>query len=134
MFFSLFEGGDFTNHNGTGGKSIYGEKFADENFQLKHTGMGTLSMANAGPNTNGSQFFICTASTDWWALSRPVISVLKVSYILNWCPFLPRLNGKHVVFGKVVEGIDVVKAIEKQGTKSGSPKAKVVIADCGELK
>ncbi|KAL4004287.1 signal-regulatory protein beta 2 [Sarotherodon galilaeus] len=95
----MCQGGDFTNHNGTGGKSIYGEKFPDENFQLKHT----------GPNTNGSQFFICTASTDW-------------------------LNGKHVVFGNVVEGIDVVKAMEKQGTKSGTTKAKIVIADCGELK
>lgn len=104
----MCQGGDFTNGDGTGGESIYGETFPDENFIEKHTGPGILSMANAGPNTNGSQFFLCTIKTDW-------------------------LDGKHVVFGKVIEGLEVVQKIEAVGSEDGTTSHEVTIADSGEL-
>ncbi|RNC40086.1 cyclophilin, partial [Trypanosoma cruzi] len=107
----MIQGGDITRGNGTGGESIYGMNFRDESFSGKagkHTGVGCLSMANAGPNTNGSQFFICTANTPW-------------------------LDGKHVVFGRVTEGIDVVRRVERLGSESGKTRGRIIIADCGEV-
>uniref|UniRef100_F1MNW5 Peptidyl-prolyl cis-trans isomerase n=1 Tax=Bos taurus TaxID=9913 RepID=F1MNW5_BOVIN len=104
----MCQGGDFTCHNGTGGKSIYGKKFYDENFILKHTGPGTLSMVNAGPNTNSSQFFICTAKTEW-------------------------LDGMYVVFGKVKEGMDIVEAMECFGSRNGKTSKRITISDCGKI-
>ena len=104
----MAQGGDFTLGDGRGGESIYGNKFQDENFKLKHTKPYLLSMANAGPNTNGSQFFITFKETSW-------------------------LDGRHTVFGEVLEGFDVVDALEKIGTGSGTPKKKAVIVESGEL-
>ncbi|XP_039085870.1 peptidyl-prolyl cis-trans isomerase A-like [Hyaena hyaena] len=104
----MCQGGDFTCHKCTGGKSIYREKFDDENFILKNTGLGILSMANAGPNMNGSQFFICTTKTDW-------------------------LDGKQVVFGKVKEGMSIVEAMEHFGSRNGKMSKKITIADCRQI-
>jgi len=104
----MIQGGDFTDGNGRGGESIYGTKFQDENFKLKHEAPMYLSMANAGPNTNGSQFFITTVKTAW-------------------------LDGKHVVFGKIIDGVDVVKKAEGVGSNSGQPSKIVTISDSGEL-
>jgi peptidyl-prolyl cis-trans isomerase A (cyclophilin A)/peptidyl-prolyl isomerase F (cyclophilin D) len=104
----MCQGGDFTNENGTGGKSIYGNKFEDENFEIGHGGPGTLSMANAGPNTNGSQFFVCVADTSF-------------------------LDGKHCVFGKVTSGMDVIQKMEAVGSQSGQTRQPVRVAASGEL-
>lgn len=105
----MAQGGDFTRGNGKGGESIYGEKFADENFTLKHDSPGVLSMANAGKDTNGSQFFLCVTETPW-------------------------LDGKHCVFGKVISGMDVVAAIEQVGSESGRTRVPCVISDSGQLR
>ena len=104
----MAQGGDFTKGNGTGGKSIYGSKFEDENFTYKHEGKGILSMANAGPNTNGSQFFLCFIPCDW-------------------------LDGAHVVFGRVVDNLDFLGDMEAVGSKSGATSKTVEIVDCGQL-
>nr|BAN64306.1 cyclophilin, putative [Babesia bovis] len=104
----MCQGGDITNHNGTGGMSIYGRRFNDEDFSVKHSVPGLLSMANSGPNTNGSQFFITTVPCPW-------------------------LDGKHTVFGEVSEGMDVVKKMERYGSGSGATTKEVKIVDCGQL-
>ncbi|XP_050659270.1 peptidyl-prolyl cis-trans isomerase A-like [Macaca thibetana thibetana] len=104
----MCQGGDLTRHNGSGGKFVYRDKFDDENFILKHTGPGILSMANARPNTNASQFFICAAKTE-------------------------RLDGKHVVSGKVKEGMKIVEAMDRFGSRNGKSSKKIATADCGQL-
>eukprot|EP00600_Ochromonadales_sp_CCMP1393_P002442 CAMPEP_0174986972 /NCGR_PEP_ID=MMETSP0004_2-20121128/19266_1 /TAXON_ID=420556 /ORGANISM="Ochromonas sp., Strain CCMP1393" /LENGTH=156 /DNA_ID=CAMNT_0016239935 /DNA_START=187 /DNA_END=657 /DNA_ORIENTATION=+ len=104
----MLQGGDFTKGNGTGGTSIYGERFPDENFVLKHASAGLLSMANKGPNSNGSQFFVTTVETPW-------------------------LDGKHVVFGAVTQGMEVVKQVESLGSSSGRTSQQITIVDCGQL-
>jgi peptidyl-prolyl isomerase F (cyclophilin D) len=104
----VLHGGDFTNHDGTGSRSIYGARFNDESFKLKHDSPGVVSMANAGPHTNGSQFFITLSKTEW-------------------------LDGKHVAFGRVVQGMEVVKRVEAAGTLNGATHKRISIDDCGQV-
>jgi peptidylprolyl isomerase len=104
----MLQGGDFTSGNGRGGESIYGQRFDDENFDVKHSRAGLLSMANGGKNTNGSQFFITVVPTPW-------------------------LDGKHVVFGAVVDGMEIVKKIESYGSGEGKTSARIIVADCGQI-
>eukprot|EP01041_Mallomonas_annulata_P005361 gene5361-10712_t len=104
----MIQGGDFTRGDGTGGMSIYGAKFEDENFKLKHTKPGQLSMANAGPGTNGSQFFITTVPCPW-------------------------LDGRHVVFGEVKEGLELISKVESKGSSSGKPSVVVTVVDSGVI-
>uniref|UniRef100_A0A0A9WLB0 Peptidyl-prolyl cis-trans isomerase n=1 Tax=Lygus hesperus TaxID=30085 RepID=A0A0A9WLB0_LYGHE len=139
----MIQGGDFTHGTGVGGESIYGKRFDDENFSIKHTRAGLLSMANAGPDTNGSQFFITTVQTRtfflllllWCLYLLSLLCVLVYSFqsMALPSPHTAWLDNRHVVFGEVLDGMDLVRRIEAVGTQSGRPSKRVMIADSGEL-